>query len=121
MRTGRPRLDEDARLAHALTVRFTRSEYDALRGRASAAGDPPTTALRRIVLDGAGLAAADPGAETRAELRDVGRQLARIADRIRPRRRQLAAEDLAETRAALALCSRAVAAALVALSPRAEE
>ena len=121
MRTGRPRLAEDVRLAHALTVRFTRLEYDALRARASAAGDPPTTALRRIVLEGAGLATADPSAEARGELRDVGRQLARLADRLRPRRRQPTSDDLAETRAAVAACSRAVAVAIVKLSPRAAE
>ena len=117
LRIGRPPVSEDRRLSTAVTVRFTPADAAAIRAAAGALDVPPTTAVRLLALRGAGVT--DPRADTAAELRAIGQQLARIAYRLERRRRRPTPDDLDEMRAAVDDTGRAVASALAQLHPRA--
>ena len=119
LKTGRPRLADDQRLRHAVTVRFTQADVAEIHSAAVGLAVPPTTAVRLFALRGAGVE--DPRLDTLTELRTVGQHLARIAYRLEYRRQRPTPVDLEETRAAVADAGRAVAAAVAQLAPRTEQ
>ena len=121
MKTGRPRLEDEQRLRHAVTVRFAVRDFALMPTAAKDLGVKPTAAVRELALAGVGKPRHHEDRIDRlAEIRAIGQTLNRLAIRLDQPTSAAAAANVRKKLAAVRAAAQEAATIMAALAPRSE-